>query len=144
LKRQLVGAGLVPMPVVTKEQLKAMGLFAAPEAETANGQTAITPRRTGPGDYRPRINKAWPNYAISLASAPRNHSGNGPDRSLADFTWCITAIDWGWPIEETAAKPPEVSEKARERVQMGDEGYPLITAQNAAEVKKNDRKQGRG
>jgi hypothetical protein len=27
---------------------------------------------------------------------------------------------------------PEVSEKARERVQTGDEGYPLITAQNAA------------
>jgi hypothetical protein len=38
---------------------------------------------------------------------------------MADFTWCMTVIDWGRPIEETAAKLPEVSEKARERVQMG-------------------------
>ncbi len=47
---------------------------------------------------------------------------------MADFTWCMTAIDWGWPIEETAIKLPEVSEKARERVKMGGDGYPLITA----------------
>jgi hypothetical protein len=64
---------------------------------------------------------------------------------MADFTWCMAAIDWGWPIEETAAKLPEVSEKARERLQMGNEGYPLITTQDAAaEVKKNDRKPGQG
>jgi hypothetical protein len=41
--------------------------------------------------------------------------------------------DWGWNIEETARKLPEVSERARQRVQqLRDEGYPLITAQNAA------------
>jgi hypothetical protein len=130
---------------MTQEQLETMGPLAAPEAETANSQTAITSRRTGPSDYRSQKSKAWPHYAISLAGAPRNHSGNGPDRSMADFTWSMTAIDWGWPIKETAIKLPEVNEKARERVQMGDEGYPLITAQNgAAEVKKNDRKRGRG
>jgi hypothetical protein len=38
---------------------------------------------------------------------------------MADFTWCMTAIDWGWPIKETAIKLPEVSEKARERLKMG-------------------------
>jgi hypothetical protein len=71
-------------------------------------------------------------------------SGNGPDRSMADFTWCMTAIDWGWPIEETAAKPPEISEEARERVQVRDEGYPLIAAQNAAAaVERNELKRGR-
>ena len=71
--------------------------------------------------------------------------GKGPDRSMADFTWCMTAIDWGWPIEETAIKLPEFSEKARERVQTGDEGYPLITAQNAAAaVERNAMKRGRG
>jgi hypothetical protein len=129
-----------PGRVITKEQLEAMGLLAAPEAETTSA-----PRRTGPSDYRPREAKAWPNYTISLAGAPRNHSGNGPDRSMADFTWCMTAIDWGWPIEETAIKLPEVSEKARERVQTGDEGYPLITAQNAAAaVERNAMKRGRG
>jgi hypothetical protein len=51
---------------------------------------------------------------------------------MADFTWCMTAIDWGLPIEETAAKLAQVSGKTRERVQLRDEGYPLITAQNAA------------
>ena len=44
-----------------------------------------------------------------------------------------------------AIKLPEVSEKARERVQTGDEGYPLITAQNAAAaVERNAMKRGRG
>jgi hypothetical protein len=64
---------------------------------------------------------------------------------MADFTWCMTAIDWVFPIEETAAKLPEVSEKAREHVQLRDEGYPLITAQNAAAAaERNALKRGRG
>jgi hypothetical protein len=37
---------------------------------------------------------------------------------MADFTLGMTAIDWGWSIEDTAQKLPEVSEKARERVQL--------------------------
>jgi hypothetical protein len=69
-----------PGRVMTKEQLEAMGLLAAPEAETVKSEAAATPRRTGPSDYRPPKNKAWPNYAISLAGAPRSHSGKGPDR----------------------------------------------------------------
>lgn len=134
-----------PGRVMTREQLETMGLLAAPEAESAKSKVATAPRRTGPSDYRPQKNKAWPNYAISLAGAPRNHSGNGPDRSMADFTWCMTAIDWRWPIEETVAKLSEVSEKARERVQMGDEGSPLINAQNAAAaVERNALKRGQG
>jgi hypothetical protein len=40
---------------------------------------------------------------------------------------------------------PSFSEKARQRVALKDEGYPLITAQNAAaEVERNDLKRGRG
>ena len=47
--------------------------------------------------------------------------------------------------EETVAKLSEVSEKARERVQMGDEGSPLINAQNAAAaVERNALKRGQG
>jgi hypothetical protein len=39
----------------------------------------------------------------------------------------------------------EVSEKAQERARCGDEGYSLITAQNAAAaVEKNAQKRGRG
>jgi RepB DNA-primase from phage plasmid len=134
-----------PGRVMTPEQLESLGLVAAAETENAKSEVVSLSRRTGPSDYRPQKNKAWPNYAISLAGAPRNDSGDGPDRSMADFTWCMTAIDWGWPIEQTAQKLPEVSEKARERVQMGDEGYPLITAQNAAAaVERNVLKRGRG
>jgi hypothetical protein len=53
----------------------------------------------------------------------------------------------GFPTKwaETAAKLSEVSEKARQRVQLGDEGYPLVTAQNAAAaVERNARKRGGG
>ena len=65
--------------------------------------------------------------------------------SLADYNWCMTAIDWGWSVEDTAAKLPEVNEKAAERVRVNDKGYPLVTAQNAAAVvAKNDLKRGRG
>jgi len=51
-----------------------------------------------------------------------------PRDSLADFAWCMTALDWGWNIEETAARLMEVSSKAREN---GDR-YAALTAQNAA------------
>jgi hypothetical protein len=57
----------------------------------------------------------------------------------------MRAIDWGWSIEDTAQKLPEVSEKTRERVQLRDEGYPLITAQNAAaSVERNTLKRDIG
>jgi hypothetical protein len=134
-----------PGRVMTEGQLEAMGLLATSETETANGEAKIAPRRAGPSEYRPRAAKVWPDYARSLAGAPSKLQGAGPDRSMADFSWCMTAIDWGWSIEDTAAKLIEVSEKARERVRLNDEGYPLITAQNAAAaVERNDRKRGRG
>ena len=56
------------------------------------------------GNVRARREKVFPNYAISLAGAPPRLHGNGPDRSKADYDWCMTAIDWGWSIEDTAAK----------------------------------------
>jgi hypothetical protein len=123
--------------LVTKEQLEAMGIVAAPDAKT---------RPSGPSQYRHRASKVWPDYARALAGAPPNREGTGPDRSMADFTWCMTAIDWGWSIDETARKLEEVSKRAHQRVhELRDEGYPLITAQNAAaEVERNDLKRGRG
>ena len=134
-----------PGRIMTAAQLEEMGLAAAPEPEVA--APAFT-ARTGhgkTGSSHLRRGKAWPDYARSLAGAPPRLRGSGPDRSMADFIWCMTAIDWGWSIEDTAAKLPEVSEKARERVRLGDDGYPLITSQNAAAaVERNDRKRGRG
>lgn len=133
-----------PGCTVTKEQLEGRRLVAAPEFEGVAGESS-TARQTGPSQYRHRTNKAWPNYAMSLAGAPLNRAGTGPDRSMADFAWCMTAIDWGWSIEETARKLPKVSERAAERVRIKDKGYPLITAQNAAAaVAHNDLKRGRG
>ena len=131
-----------PGRTVTKAQLEAMGIVAAPDLETAASEELLKTRQTGPSQYRHRANKTWPDYGKSLAGAPPNRTGTGPDRSMADYTWCMTAIDWGWSIEETAKKLPEVSERARRRVeQLRDKGYPLITAQNAAaQVERNDQK----
>jgi hypothetical protein len=50
---------------------------------------------------------------------------------MADFAWRMAAIHWGWSFEATAGKLPEVSEKASESARLKDEGYALITAQNA-------------
>jgi hypothetical protein len=120
-----------PGRVMTPEQLEAMGLVAAPEPEiTAPPFTGRTPQGGSSQQSSTRM-RVWPDYAISLAGAPPKSDGS-PNRSMADFTWCMTAIDWGRSIEDTAARLPEVSEKARERIRDRDEGYPLITAQNAA------------
>lgn len=48
--------------------------------------------------------------------------------SRADFTWCITAIDWGWGIEATAERLMMESSKAQEN----GHGYAVLTATNAA------------
>ncbi|MFZ0272370.1 MAG: DNA-primase RepB domain-containing protein [Acidobacteriaceae bacterium] len=130
-----------PGRIVTKDQLEELGLVAPAEPEI---QAAAFTIKAGQ-DRRPRSTKVWPDYARSLAGAPPSLQGSGPDRSMADFAWCMTAIDWGWRVEDTAAMLVEVSEKARERVRLKDEGYALITAQNAAAaVERNDRKRGRG
>ena len=98
-------AEAAPDRVMTKGRLEAMGLVAATEPEIP---TRPFTERTSPAARK----KIWPDYARTLAGAPPSRDGSGPDRSMADFTWCMTAIDWGWSIEETAMKLPEVSEKA--------------------------------
>jgi DNA primase RepB-like protein len=134
-----------PGRIVTKEQLEAMGLVAAPAPEAPAAAFTVRTVQGKNGAARQRTSKVWPDYARSLAGAPPRLQGNGPDRSMADYSWCMTAIDWGWSVEDTAAKLPEVSEKAAERLRLSDKGYPLVTAQNAAAaVARNDLKRGRG
>jgi hypothetical protein len=58
---------------------------------------------------------------------------------LADFTWCKTALDWGFSIEETANKLMELSSKARKN----GERYAGLTASNAAAAVER-KGQGRG
>jgi len=56
------------------------------------------------------------------------HAEDRPDISRADFTWCRTAIEWGWSEEATASRLMELSSKAREN----GETYARMTAHNAA------------
>ena len=73
--------------------------------------------------------KVWPSYQRCVQGAPPIHRGDRPDISRADFTWCRTAIQWGWSVEATASRLMELSRKAREN----GEGYALRTATGAAE-----------
>jgi hypothetical protein len=63
---------------------------------------------------------------------------------MADFFWCLQAAQRGWSIEETPNKLREVSARAQERARLHDEGYALITAQNAAAAATRGRQTGRG
>lgn len=108
-----------PGLIAHQETLAQLGLLAEePRAPARNA----TPARTVPGL------KKWPSYQRCVEGAPLNHGRSGPDISRADFTWCLIAIDWGWSIEETAARLMQESAKAREN----GERYAMLTARRAA------------
>jgi hypothetical protein len=69
-----------------------------------------------------------PDYQRCLDDAKLKHDGSGPDRSRADFTWCLIAIDWGWNIDATANRLIELSAKANEKAP----DCARLTARNAA------------
>jgi hypothetical protein len=127
-----------PGRVMTPAQLETLGLLAAPEPELSSSVIELRPRRASHFFGRERH---WPDYQRCLKPRP---GGGAPDRSAADFTWCKFAAQRGWSIEETAQKLLEVSEKARERARCRDEGYALITAQNAAAAAARGKQRGRG
>jgi hypothetical protein len=107
--------GLIMTPAV----LEALGVVAPPErAAPAAGR--IPPRHQGP--------RAWPDYRRCVENAPPAREGGRPDISRADFTFSLIAIDWGWGVEETAARLLQESGKAREN----GEAYALRTARSAA------------
>jgi len=107
-----------PGNVVTPAALELAGLVAPADPP------AVFPNRVS----RPGGRRRWPSYARCVQHAPTVHQGDRPDISKADFTWCMTAIDWGWPVEETAARLLQESTKAQEN----GESYALTTARNAA------------
>lgn len=107
-----------PGLTVTPDELEAAGLVAAPEAS----KPATFRISTGGGPRR------WPSYKYCVDRAPKAHNQDKPDISRADFAWCMTAIDWGYGVEETAARLMEESGKAQENGQ----GYAMETAANAA------------
>lgn len=105
----------------TPSELERLGLVAPAEAPAPPPafRRSLRPR---PG------NRKWPDYARCVDGAPLNRDKSGPDISRADFSFCMTAIDWGWSVEETAARLIEMSGKA----QQNGEGYATLTARNAA------------
>jgi RepB DNA-primase from phage plasmid len=123
---------------VTIAALEEAGLLIPQDQEPASqppaGVSPSTPRQ------KPQASGPWhwPDYQQSLRGAPLKGDGT-PDRSLADFMWCKWAIQRGHSIEETAEKLAEVSAKAQERIRVkGDQGYPLLTARNAAAAVERD------
>jgi hypothetical protein len=107
--------------VTTAGELESAGFVApAEEAPRRVSNRASPVRRAGKA-------RRWPSYERCLEGAPIGTSDN-PKRSIADFTWCMMAIDWGHGIEETAARLMEESTKAQEN----GEAYALTTATNAA------------
>lgn len=127
-----------PGRVTTPAQLEGLGLIAPPEPARHPSVVHLRVSRRHEAAIRAR---RWPNYQRCLENAPPNHGNTGPDVSRADFTWCMTALDWGWNIEETAARLMEVSTKAREN----GERYAARTAHNAAAaVERNGQRTGRG
>jgi hypothetical protein len=115
-----------PGRITTTAELEALGLVAAPE-KVEPLKIAAAPRND---------NRKWPSYQRCVQGAPENRDKSGPDISRADFTWCMTALTWGWTVEDTAVRLMEESAKAREN----GERYALITAQNAlAAVQRRQR-----
>jgi hypothetical protein len=110
-----------PRRLTTPAELERLDLLAPPEAPAP---PCFTPARMRPGPAR----RKWPSYARCVDGAPLNGDKTGPDISRADFVFCMTAIDWGWSTEETAARLTEESSKAQGR---DGEGYAARTAHNA-------------
>jgi hypothetical protein len=133
-----------PGRITSRAELESLGVIAPPERVPA-ATGALSPADLdsmvvkfdfGPPKRKPR---AWPRYDWCLKGAPVNSEGTGPDRSKADFTWCMRAIDWGWSVEETAERLSELSEKAQGR----NDDYALKTARSAAEAVERNRRRAR-
>ncbi len=107
--------------LVTRAQLEAFGMVAP--TEKTDPVASHNSRR------RPTV-RGWPNYQRCVDNAPPAREGGRPDLSRADFTFCLLAIDWGWGVEESAARLLQESSKA---CQEG-ETYALRTARNAAKA----------
>lgn len=106
--------------ITTRAELVALGLVSPSDPQLARS----TPR--------PRVSMqrmpAWPSYPRCLCNAPPAHGTNRPDRSRADFTFCLLAIDWGRSIAETAERLAQLSPKARQN----GESYAWRTTLRAA------------
>jgi hypothetical protein len=128
-----------PGRTTTPQALESLGLV-APE----DPAPTVLPFNKSGNHKRLSGERSWPDYERCVRDAPPSKDGQGPDRSMADFFWCVMAARRGHGFQEIAAKLLEVSAKAQERARLHDEGYALITAQNAVAAAERGRKRGRG
>jgi hypothetical protein len=128
-----------PGRITTPEALESLGLVAPPDPALT-----VVRLKTSRNHSRLGSDKDGPDYEACVKGAPLNKEGTGPDRSMAEFFWCRMAAQRGHGIEETANKLLKVSAKGQERARLHDEGYALITAQNAAAAAERGRKRGSG
>ena len=56
-----------------------------------------------------------PSHDRCLNDAPAARNHNGPDRTQADFEFCLISTDRGWAVEATAQRLMIESEKARQQ-----------------------------
>jgi hypothetical protein len=117
--------------IVTRSDLEDLGVVAPLE------KTASTPAPVRVSERSSR--RTWPSYQRCVQGAPPARNGDRPDISRADFTFCLLALDWGFGVEETAARLMQESGKAKEN----GETYALRTAQNAAAALERRQSQGR-
>jgi RepB DNA-primase from phage plasmid len=109
--------------MTTAAELERLGLVAAPEVPAQPLRMISAPARVSSAATR-----KWPSYERCLDGAPLDSEEAGPDRSRADFVWCMTAITWGWSVQDAAARLMEESSKA----QANGKAYAELTARNAA------------
>jgi hypothetical protein len=117
--------------VTSPTELMQLGLVAPPE-----DHAPLPPARS---HAVPGCNRKWPSYSHALDGAPLDSEGHGPDRSRADFVWCMTAATWGFGVSETAERLMEESSKAR----TNGKTYAETTARNAAAAVERRRRPSR-
>lgn len=127
----------VPGRMMTPEALESLGLV-SPEDAAPN----VFRLKTSRNHSRSGSDRSWPDYEQCVKGAPLKDGH--PDRSMADFFWCMMAAQRGHSIEDIADKLLEVSAKAQENARRRDEGYARVTAENAAAAAERGRKRGRG
>jgi len=126
----------LPGKVMTPEKLQTMGLLAEPEPVNEHSHAPARVSRSSSG-------RTWPDYGRCVAGAPPNKDGSGPDRSMADWTFCLFAARRGFTAHEIEAQLLQVSPRAQERARCHDEGYARITAQNAVGAVERERMRSR-
>jgi hypothetical protein len=99
--------------------------------------------KTSRNHSRLETERGWPDYELCVKGAPLTKEG-GPNRSMADFFFCMLAAQRSHSIGDTSNKLLEVSAKAQENARRHDEGYALVTARNAADAAERGCKRGRG